>query len=124
LKRSEGISLSVGQPLYEVAPVERMIAHLDVLQGELSHVAVGQQVEVSLEAFPGENGSGTIARIHPRSEPRDGASVFVAEVVIENAAGRLRPGMKGTARVTTSNQPIGWIVLHGPWRELVRWFGG
>ena len=123
LKRSEGVPLSIGQPLYEIGPIERMVAQIDIPQAELSHVRAGQSVEIELEAYPGKVWTASIERIHPRSESREGANVFVAEVVIENAEMLIRPGMRGKVRVTTSRQPIAWIVFHAPWRDFLHWSG-
>jgi multidrug efflux pump subunit AcrA (membrane-fusion protein) len=117
------VPLSVGQPLFEIAPIERMVAEVEIPQAELAHVAAGQSVSIKLEAFLGQEWLGEITRVQPRSEMRGGGNVFIAEIALDNAEGVLRPGMHGQARITTARRPIGWIVFHGPWRDFVHWSG-
>lgn len=121
LKRSEGVTLTVGQPLFEIAPLDRMVVELAIADDDVRHVAAGQPVSVALDAFPGQSFAGTLRAVCPRSETRDGCNVFIGEVEIDNSDGRLRPGMKGTARVTTARQPLAWILFHEPWYWLTDW---
>lgn len=123
LKKSEGIPLKSGDQLFEIAPLDRMVVEASIPEADITHTEVGQAVEISLDAFPGESWSGTIARIHPRSEIREQEHVFVAEVELENSSGRLRPGMIGRTSISTSWQPIGWIAFHKPWQAMWQWLG-
>jgi multidrug resistance efflux pump len=111
LKRTEGAPLSTGQVLYEIAPLNAMTVEVAIDDDEIAHVAVGQTVSVQFDACPGDPFSGRLARIHPRSETRDSRNVFIGEVLIEGAEGALRPGMKGTARITIDRETLaaGWI---------------
>ncbi len=124
LKKSEGIPLKSGDQLFEIAPLDRMIVEVSIPEADITHAAIGQSVDMTLDAFPGEGWRGTVTRIHPRSEIREQEHVFIAEVELDNSAGRLRPGLIGRASVSTSWQPIGWIALHKPWRAVCQWFGG
>lgn len=121
LQRSEGIPLTVGQTLYEIAPLDRMVAELAIEDDEISHVSIGQQVSLWIDALPGCRFTGTVTSIHPRSEIRDDRNVFVGEVLLENADGALRPGMKGHAKITSEPHALGWTLFHKPWEYLQTW---
>lgn len=115
LDRAEGAPLTIGQSLFEIAPLEKMIVEVAVEDDEISNVKVGQAVEVRLDAFPSETYEAVVSKVHPRSEIRDEQNVFIAEVKLDNAAGILQPGMKGRAKVVTPDRPLGWIIFHKPW---------
>lgn len=120
LQRSEGAPVSVGQALFEVAPLEQMICEIAVSEEETRHAQPGQDVTIRLAAFPGVTWTGRLERIHPRSEIRDQKNVFVAEVALENDARLLRPGMKGQAWIATSPRSRGWIWFHKPLEKAAR----
>jgi multidrug efflux pump subunit AcrA (membrane-fusion protein) len=118
LDRSEGVPLTVGQPLYEIAPLDRMFAEIEIPDDEIEHVVEGQRVYVRLDALPGSALEGTLTELHPRSETRNGANVFIAEVMLDNPGEVLRPGMKGTAKIVTARRSLAWILFHRPWNWL------
>jgi hypothetical protein len=123
LKRSEGVPLTVGQRLYEVAPLEQLIVEVVVPDEEVSRVAPGQSVAIRLDAFAGRSWEGPLERIDPRSELRDNENVFIGDVAIANEGLALRPGMKGRAKIASGPQRLGWILFHSPWNRLVDWLG-
>jgi hypothetical protein len=120
LERAEGAPLQVGQTLFEVGPLEKMIIEVAVHDDEVSYVCVGQPLEVRLDAYPRETWSAALERLHPRSEIRDGENVFVAEAELDNAQGRLRPGMKGRAKLVVGWRPLGWVLFHKPWEYTTK----
>jgi multidrug efflux pump subunit AcrA (membrane-fusion protein) len=121
LQRSEGVPVSVGQVLYEVAPLDRLTAELAIADEEISLVAEDMPVSLRFDAHPDVRWDGPIARIHPRSVTREKDNVFLGEIVLDNAEGTLRPGMKGHAHVRAANQSLGWVVFHKPWNYLRSW---
>ncbi len=123
LKRSEGIPLAIGQRLYEVAPLERMIVEILIPDEEVSFAAPSQRVLVDLDAFGSRRWEGRLERIEPRSEVRDNQNVFLGEFTVANDAATLRPGMKGHARIVSPPQRLGWILFHSAWNRLRRWAG-
>ncbi len=120
LERAEGAPLTIGQTLFEVAPLERMTIEVNVPEADISYVTQGMPVAVSLDAFSNDPIRGTLTRIHPQAELKDNESVFVAEFDWENPAGRLRPGMNGWAAITSQRMSLGWILFHKPWAGLRR----
>jgi multidrug resistance efflux pump len=122
LKRAEGIRLTTGQRLFEVAPLDAMIVEIAVEESDIAYVQAGQTVTVVPDAFPDRRLTAVIERVHPRSEVRDGAHVFIAEVRVQNADGLLQPGMRGRAHVSSGQCALGWRLLHKPWEQLrLRW---
>lgn len=123
LKRSEGVPLTVGKNLFEIAPLDRMIVEVAIPERDVAHASVGQKVDLTLEGFPSQHWEGKLLRIHPRSEMRESESVFIGEFELENANGKLLPGMHGQARLEGTLRPIGWLIFHRPLESLVFWMG-
>jgi hypothetical protein len=120
LEKAEGAPLETGQSLFEVAPLAHMVCDLGIPEADIALVQAGMPVTVSLEAYPDELLAGFLRTIQPQAELRDEASVFVAEVNLENAASLLRPGMNGTAYVHVGHRALGWVLFHEPWLKLRR----
>jgi biotin carboxyl carrier protein len=123
LRKAEGAPLSTGQTLFEIAPLEEMVLEIGVPEEDISHVHVGQTVQATLNALADRTWTGTIERIHPRSELVEQDYVFVAEVKFSNEHGLLRPGMKGRAKVITAPQMLGWNLFHKAWDQGRLWLG-
>jgi multidrug resistance efflux pump len=123
LKRSEGMPLTIGQRLFEIAPLEKIVVEVVVPDDEVALVAVGQAASVRLDAYPGRVWEGSLERLHPRSEVRDDKNVFIAEVALDNAEALLRPGMEGRAKIVSGPQRLGWILFHEPYYRLASWLG-
>ncbi|MFO1006640.1 MAG: efflux RND transporter periplasmic adaptor subunit [Planctomycetaceae bacterium] len=123
LRKAEGAPLTTGQTLFEIAPLDEMVIEIGIPEDDITHVAVGQNVEAVLNALPDRSWVGQISRIHPRSELVDQDYVFVAEVRFQNDLGLLRPGMKGRAKITTDKHPLGWNLFHKAVDQVRFWTG-
>ncbi|APZ94421.1 efflux RND transporter periplasmic adaptor subunit [Fuerstiella marisgermanici] len=117
LDRVENAPVTIGQALYEVAELSPVTVEVAIPDDEFSNVAAGFEVSVKFNGID-ETFTGTIERIHPRSEIRDADNVFIAEVVLSNASEQLRPGMKGYARVEGETHSLAWNLFHKPWEHL------
>ena len=118
LKRAEGAPVQVGQTLFEVAPLASMDVEIEIPGGEIAFVERDRSVEVVLDAFPGKIWSGRLERIHPRSETRREAHVFIGEMTLRSPDGKLRPGMQGRGKIAGPRRSWGWILFHKPWEKL------
>jgi RND family efflux transporter MFP subunit len=123
LKRTEGAPLSIGQTLFEVAPLDKMIAEIEVPQAEVTHIREGMSVALRFDSVPGHSWSGTVAKVHPRAELRHDQTVFIADVQLENVEEQLRPGMSGRAKISAENRSLGWILFHRPLYALAQRIG-
>ena len=103
--------------LFEIAPLDAMLVEVDVPDRDFSRVRAGLPVSFRLEAFSGWSGEGKIERLHPQSEQRDGANVFVGEAPVAAGAPELRPGMRGRAAIESDRRPLIWIIGH----RFVEW---
>lgn len=118
LERSEGVPVTAGQKLFEIAPLEEMIMEIAVPETEVRHVALGDKVKLRLESDSGRLWESEIETVYPISEIQDGTNVFVAEATLANEGAILRPGMKGDVRILTEKKPLGWIFFHRLWEYL------
>ncbi len=120
LEKAEGAPLTIGQTLFEVAPLEKMTVEIQIPEEDISYVSPGMPVAISLDAFADDHISGTLQQIHPQAELKENQSVFVAEMELANPHSRLRPGMNGWAEITSERKSLGWILFHKPWTSVRR----
>jgi Cu(I)/Ag(I) efflux system membrane fusion protein len=95
----EGQYVSEGDPLFEIADLSRVWVQAQVFEDQLGKVSVGQEVEATVEAFPGETFKGTVAFIDPVLNPT--TRTVGVRYDLENRDGRLRPGMFATVVLRT-----------------------
>ncbi|MDF1858776.1 MAG: efflux RND transporter periplasmic adaptor subunit [Verrucomicrobiales bacterium] len=118
LERSEGVPVSTGQKLFEVAPLDKMLMEIAITETEIRHVEKEQEVVLRIESDSAKKRKSTLETLHPISEIQSGQNVFVAEAVLENEDGLLRPGMKGSVRILSEKKSVGWILFHRLWEYL------
>jgi hypothetical protein len=123
LKRTEGAPLTVGQVLFEIAPLDQMIVEVAIPDDDIGHVQAGQLVSIRFDARAGEDFVGRLARIHPRSETRDSQNVFIGEVSLDETASALRPGMKGRARILVEGKSLAKGFWERTWHVTATFFG-
>jgi len=116
LERAQGIPVAQGDVLFEVGPIDQMVAELMIPAYDISLVKEGDAVALRLSSFPGKVWETTIKKIRPQAETIDGQSVFVAEAVLTpDQALALRAGMKGRAAVRGESGPIAWVLTRRLW---------
>ena len=112
VERRENYPVTVGQLLYEIAPLDPIRFDVAVAAAEMDHTEVGMKVELRADRNVSDLLIGTIKRIRPRSEVVNDRNVFIAEVEFANSDGTLRPGMEGSARVISRSHATGWNLFH------------
>lgn len=125
LERAEAASVTTGQVLFEIGPLSPVQIEIAVPDDEIEHVRPGASVKVWIDGQEDKPLQGEIVKIHPRSETRNADNVFIAKVQFENDEERLRPGMKGSARIDCQQRPLGWCLFHKPanWvRSRLTWW--
>lgn len=123
LKDAKGMALSTGDAMFEIAKLERLRFDLMIPSEDVHLVQPGASVWVHFDSLPFERFEVNIERISPAAELRDDKNVFLAKATIENQDYRLRPGMRGEARIRSGIQPLMWHYLRKPVSATSRWFG-
>lgn len=114
LERAEAASVETGQVLFEIGPMKPMRVEIAIPSDEIAQVKNGGNVKIWIDGQEDEPIKGEIKKIHPRSETRDAQNVFIAEIEFPNEDERLRPGMKGSARIDGEKRSLGWSLFHKP----------
>jgi membrane fusion protein, copper/silver efflux system len=95
----EGQTISEGESMFEVADLTHVWVQAQVFENQFSLVRVGQAVEATVEAYPGEVFSGKVAFIDPVLSPE--TRTVTVRYDLENSDLRLRPGMFATVTLKT-----------------------
>lgn len=103
--------LTVGQ----INPAVKVI--INVTENDMSKVKSGMPVNVTFDAFPGEDFAGKIVRIYPNIDPS--TRTFQAEIQVNNTGTRIFPGM--FARVELDQGAEDHVVV--PDRAIVKQTG-
>ena len=121
LDKAQGATMEIGQTLFEVAPLDAMLAEVAIPESEIQYVRDTNSVAIKLNAFPYRTFYGEVNTVHPSAEVLNDEAVFVADVKLADDDAVIRPGMKGTAKVKTSWSPIGWNLFHNAWESIRCW---
>jgi multidrug resistance efflux pump len=84
-------------------------AEITLNDQEVTHVGVGQDVELKVRTLPFETFSGKLDRISPRAVKGDLNSTVTVYTKMADTADQLRPGMVGHARIICGRRPIATI---------------
>lgn len=87
---ADGQLVEPGFRVAEIAPLDPLIADVDLVGPELSQVEVGMQVRVRHFAYEEPN-PGQVLRIAPKLDPT--THTFRIEVAVDNSNNHFRPGM-------------------------------
>jgi Cu(I)/Ag(I) efflux system membrane fusion protein len=112
----EGMYVQTGTEIYAIADLSRVWVKLDAYESDLLWVKYGQRVEFEVAAYPGERFEGQIAFVDPVLDAM--TRTVKVRVNVENAAGRLKPGMFVRAVVRATVAAGGRVVsadLAGKW---------
>lgn len=98
---SIGDYIKDGQDVANLEGIDTLKVDFRVPEIYLKHVAVNQNLQVTLDAMPGQTISGRVFAINPLLDA-NGRSLLV-RAVVQNADARLRPGMFARVRLLTSH---------------------
>jgi membrane fusion protein, heavy metal efflux system len=93
-------ALSAPSPLFTIADIDSIWALGDIYERDVSSVKTGQQVEVTLNAYPDEHWSGRVGVVSDTVDPA--TRTLQVRVILPNPDARAKPGMFGTVRILRS----------------------
>jgi HlyD family secretion protein len=79
----------------------KMELQVDVDEADVGQVKVGQSATFSVDAWPGRQYTAVITRVGYGSQTKDGVVSYLSVLRVANDDLSLRPGMTGTAEITT-----------------------
>lgn len=88
---ASGQLVAPGLVVAQVAPLDRLIADVDVVGPDVARVAVGQEARIRHHAFADRGFEGSVSRLAPTIDPVTRA--LRVEIEVANGDGALRPGM-------------------------------
>ena len=97
-----GSFVALGTPLFELVDASRVKVRAPARSADVQYLVVGREVEVTLDALPGERFRARIERLGAELDPDSRTLEIEAE--LPNPDGRLRPGM--LARVELPRREI------------------
>ncbi|MDQ8198989.1 efflux RND transporter periplasmic adaptor subunit [Pelagicoccus enzymogenes] len=104
---NEGDYIKTGQSLFRIVDLNTLWLQLNAYESDLAWLRFGQQVTFSVEAYPGQNFQGQITFIEP--EINRATRTVAVRVNVDNAAGKLKPGMFAKARAKSQVAQAGSV---------------
>lgn len=92
-----------GMAMVRMVQLDKVKVVVGIPERDVAHFELGDTVTVALDALAGEAFTGTIHQMAPTAEP--GTHTFPTEIALENAAGKLRPGMIARAAFVRASYP-------------------
>ncbi len=112
----EGEYVQTGSPIAMVADLSRLWLEMEAYESQLPLLRWGQRVTFTVESHPGETFDGRVSFIEPIVD--DHTRTAAVRVAVDNADGRLKPGMFATAVARTRLSAGGSVLsdeLAGKW---------
>ena len=103
-----GAFVSPNSPVVDVVDITRVRLVANIIEKDLKQIGVGDSARVEVDAFPGENFMGRIARVSPVLDPATRTAPL--EVEISNPQYRLKPGMYARVGIITESHPNALVV--------------
>ncbi|HEY6095120.1 MAG TPA: efflux RND transporter periplasmic adaptor subunit [Gallionellaceae bacterium] len=98
-KAINGARFAAGDVLFRLADLSELWLQAEVAEQDQGGLRVGQAVQVSVDAYPGETFSGRVSFVAPVLNEM--TRTVRVRVALANRNGRLRPGMYATALIAT-----------------------
>jgi RND family efflux transporter MFP subunit len=117
LSQRVGGAVERGEELFQVAPLDAYRVILEVDEGDIGDIRVGQDGTLVLSSLPDAPQRYRIERITPIAEQKEGRNFFRVEAALEGANERLRPSMLGVGRTTVEER----LLIRIWTRRLLDW---
>ena len=117
LKRQIGAPFKTGDVLFEVAPLDSLLADLSVPEDQITDLAEHQDGELATASYPRQRIGFVVERINPVAEVVNQRNVFKVRVKLASREPWMRPGMEGVAKVHLGKRNYAYLWT----RRLVNW---
>lgn len=97
-----GDLVNAGQLAVQIDDLSRLLIDIQVSEVDINRVQFDQVVELTFDAIPGTNYSGTVSDIAASGSSVNGAVNFTVTVEIDSADESIRPGMTAAANIAIS----------------------
>jgi HlyD family secretion protein len=97
-------SVSGGTVIATMADLSLVRARALVNETDIGQVQPGQQVNVTVDAFPDQTFGGVVEKIEPQATVQQNVTMFPVLVSLNNDEGLLRPGMNGEVNIQTDER--------------------
>ena len=123
LSQRLGGSVTKGEILFEVAPLDDYRIILEVDERRITDVSVGQKGQMILSALPNEMVEFTIKKITPITKAEEGLNYFRVEAKPSDILDRMRPGMEGIGKIYVDRRNLFsiWTRNMREWFKLKAW---
>ena len=102
--RSSFSGAGSGVAIVDIADISRMFALVNVDETDIANIEVGQEVDMTVEAYPDELFSGKVTKIAPQSVVDQNVTTIPVTVEVELPDPRLKPGMNVTCDFVTGRK--------------------
>lgn len=127
LSQSIGATVQRGELLFEIAPLDAYRVAIDVDESQIGDIAIGFTGSLVVASLPETAFPVLVEKITPVAKVEEGRNTFRVEAALQEDSPRLRPGMKGVAKIAAGEQRLVWIWSRSllSWLRLTtwRWFG-
>ncbi len=123
LSQRVGGAVERGEELFQVAPLDAWRVILEVEEGDIGDVRVGQEGALVLASLPDAPQRYRVERITPIAEQKEGRNFFRVEAELVGASDRLRPSMVGIGRTAVEERLLIriWTRRLLDWLRLAAW---
>ncbi len=104
----QGETVATGDPIMTIVQLDPVEAVISVVQQDYALIDPGQRVTVRVDAFPGREWEGSVARIAPIF--REGSRQARVEISVPNGERLLKPGMFVRVEAVLGEAPDATIV--------------
>ncbi|HVE69771.1 MAG TPA: efflux RND transporter periplasmic adaptor subunit [Thermoanaerobaculia bacterium] len=103
----EGQTVAASLSAPELFKIANDLAKMQILtlvsESDIARIAEGQSVEFSVQALPNQTFRGTVKQVRLQSTAQDNVVNYTVVVGVDNAKGKLLPGMTARARFLTQS---------------------
>ncbi len=89
-------------PAFTIVNMQKVKIYIDIVENQISQMREGQKAIIQVTSYPGEVFIGRVDKVYPTLNPMTRSAR--AEIVIDNADFRLKPGMYATVDIITKQK--------------------